>query len=75
MIKRSYDRSKRVLEEHIDVLHALAALLLEKETVLGKEMDALILQVKPDIELPARPGDEADETTSPEEPAPADAMD
>jgi cell division protease FtsH len=75
LIKRSYDRSKRVLEEHIDVLHALAALLLEKETVLGKEMDALILQVKPDIELPARPGDEADETTSPEEQAPADAMD
>jgi cell division protease FtsH len=75
LIKRSYDRSKRVLEEHIDVLHALAALLLEKETVLGKEMDALILQVKPDIELPTRPGDEADETPSPEEPATADAVD
>jgi len=58
LIKRSYDRAKDVLEEHIDILHSLAQLLLEKETVLGKELDELILSMKPDAELPALPDDE-----------------
>lgn len=39
------------MNEHIDILHALAKLLLEKETVLGKELDELILSIEPDARL------------------------
>jgi len=58
LIKTAYDRAKVVLKEHLDILHSLANLLLEQETVLGKELDELILSMKPDIELPPRPSDE-----------------
>ncbi len=51
LIKRTYNVAKNVLEENLDVLHALADLLLEKETVLGKELDALILSIKPDFKF------------------------
>jgi cell division protease FtsH len=57
LIKTAYDLSKTVLQEHITVLHALAELLLEKETVLGKELDALILSIEPDADLPTPPED------------------
>ena len=58
LIKTAYDRAKVVLEEQLDILHSLASLLLDKETVLGKELDELILSMKPDIKLPPRPSDE-----------------
>ncbi len=51
LIKNSYDRAKQVLKENIDILHRLSALLLEKETVLGKELDELILSMRPGIKL------------------------
>ncbi len=57
LISDAYDQAKRVLEEHLDLLHALADMLLEQETVLGKELDELILSVKPNIDLPERPDD------------------
>ena len=64
LIKTAYDRAKVVLEENLDILHSLASLLLEKETVLGKELDELILTMKPDIELPSRPSDEEEKPES-----------
>ena len=36
----------------MDILHRLADLLLEKETVMGKELDELICSMRPDAELP-----------------------
>ncbi len=51
LIHKTYNVAKNVLEENLDVLHALADLLLEKETVLGKELDALILSIKPDFKF------------------------
>ncbi len=54
LIKAAYDVAKKVLEEHMQTLHALSNLLLEKETVLGKELDELILKVEPGIVLPKR---------------------
>ena len=48
-----------MLEEHIDLLHGLADLLLEKETVLGKELDEMIHSLKPDIDLPDRSEEDA----------------
>jgi cell division protease FtsH len=57
---RSYERAQSVLTEHIDVLHKLAEQLLEKETILGAELDEIIRQVRPDIKLPAKPTDKED---------------
>ena len=51
LINSAYDRAKVVLEENIDILHELADLLLEKETVMGKELDDLIKSLRPGIEL------------------------
>ena len=52
LVTRSYERARSVLTNHLDVLHKLAEQLLEKETILGAEMDEIIRQVRPDIQLP-----------------------
>ncbi len=51
LVNDAYQRAREVLNEHIDILHALAKLLLEKETVLGKELDELILSIEPDARI------------------------
>jgi cell division protease FtsH len=63
LIKNSYERAKTVLNENLDILHKLAEVLLEKETVLGKELDELIQELRPGIELPSRPLDDQETTT------------
>jgi cell division protease FtsH len=73
IIKTSYTRAKGVLEDNIDVLHKLAALLLEKETVLGRELDELIHSLRPDFKLPeikdsAEPPEDAQPETPTEQP-------
>jgi cell division protease FtsH len=45
----------------MDVLHRLAEELLEKETVMGKELDELIVALRPGIKL---------HTHEPEDPEP-----
>ena len=62
LIKNSYERAKTVLNENLDILHKLAEVLLEKETVLGKELDELIHELRPGIELPSRPLDDKETT-------------
>jgi cell division protease FtsH len=42
----------------LDILHKLADLLLEKETVLGKELDELIFLLRPGIKLPSHKADD-----------------
>jgi cell division protease FtsH len=51
----------------LDILHKLADLLLEKETVLGKELDELIFSLRPGIKLPSHKVEEDEE--KPAEPA------
>jgi cell division protease FtsH len=51
LIQLSYNRAKEVLKENLDILHRLSEMLLEKETVLGKELDELILSMRPGIKL------------------------
>ena len=58
LITESYNRAKSVLQSHLDILHGLAELLLEKETVLAAELDALILSLKPEIDLPPKNTDD-----------------
>ena len=49
-----------MLNENTDILHKLADLLLEQETVLGKELDELIKELRPGIKLPSKNLDEAE---------------
>jgi cell division protease FtsH len=52
LVKSSYKNARKILEENVDILHKLAALLIEKETVLGKELDDLIYEMRPGITIP-----------------------
>jgi len=54
LIGKSCDRTMKVLNENIDVLHKLAELLLEKETITGKELNDLICAMRPWIEFPTK---------------------
>ena len=62
-INGAYERAKSVLRENIDILHRLAALLLEKETVMGDELDRLILEMRPGFDFPSK-----HDHTAPQEP-------
>lgn len=53
LIDNAYKRAREVLEENLDILHKLSDELLEKETVMGAELDELIVSLRPGIELPA----------------------
>jgi cell division protease FtsH len=61
LIDSSYRHAKQVLEGNLDILHKLADLLLEKETVLGKELDKLIFSLRPGIKLPSQKVEEDEE--------------
>jgi cell division protease FtsH len=54
LIENAYKRAEIILKENLDVLHALSDRLLEKETVMGKELDDLILSMKPGFEFPSK---------------------
>jgi cell division protease FtsH len=51
IIDRAYQTARTILEENKDILHALTDLLLEKETVLGPELDDLIAQFRPEFDF------------------------
>jgi cell division protease FtsH len=70
LVMHAYKRAKSVLTEYLDVLHKLAEQLLEKETILGAELDELIRQVRPGIELPEKPADREESTDVPAVSAP-----
>ena len=53
LINGAYTRARKVLEENVDILHKLSDLLLEKETVMGSELNDLILAMRPGIRLPS----------------------
>lgn len=61
LIKSAYGSAKNVLNDNLDILHKLAELLLEKETVMGKELDELIQEFRPGIELPSKTLDDLDQ--------------
>jgi cell division protease FtsH len=62
LIKDSYGCAKTVLNENLDILHKLAEVLLEKETVMGKELDELIHSLRPGIELPSKSAEDQEAT-------------
>ena len=54
LINTAHKTAKDVLNDNLDILHKLAGLLLEKETVKGKELDELIHEMRPGITLPSK---------------------
>jgi len=44
VVSDNYARAKRIVSENIETLHALAHLLLEKETVSGEEIDDVVFK-------------------------------
>jgi cell division protease FtsH len=74
IIKGSYETAKKVLTENVDILHSLAEKLLEKETVMGAELDQLIHSMRPGIELPSKGSQKKSKKKADTEPsAPADS--
>ncbi len=59
LIDTAYQKAKTALKENIDILHKLADKLLEKETVMGAELDELITSLRPGIELPSQASSQA----------------
>jgi len=51
LINDAYQCATDVLKENMDILHKLAEALLEKETVMGQELDELIIALRPGIKL------------------------
>lgn len=51
LIKKSHSKATQILNDNIDILHKLAEMLLEKETVMGKELDELIVSIRPGVAL------------------------
>ncbi len=56
IVTGAYLRAKKVLSENMDILEKLAELLLEKETVMGKELDELIAKMRPEAETEKNDG-------------------
>ena len=48
MLAASYEEAKRILSENLDVLHKIAAYLIEKETITGKEFMKIFHEVRGD---------------------------
>jgi cell division protease FtsH len=57
LVTDSYDRAKQILTDNMDILDRLTELLLETETVMGKDLDALIREMRPGIRLPSDPSE------------------
>jgi cell division protease FtsH len=53
-VDNAFKKAKQILEENIDILHRLTELLIEKETVLGAELDDLIAEMRPDYDFHGR---------------------
>jgi cell division protease FtsH len=49
IIDEAYQTARRILQEHEVLLHQIATALLEKETLEGKDIDAIIDRIKPGI--------------------------
>ncbi|URE32493.1 Peptidase family M41 [Musa troglodytarum] len=49
LVERAYARAKQIITTHIDILHKLAQLLIEKETVDGEEFMSLFIDGKAEL--------------------------
>lgn len=49
IVNSCWDKSKKLLEDNLEILHELAKVLLDKEVVDSKELNNLVLKYKPDF--------------------------
>lgn len=49
LVETAYARAKHIVTTHIDILHKLAQLLMEKETVDGEEFMSLFIDGKAEL--------------------------
>ena len=59
LVTEGYGRAKQLLTDNVDILNRLAEQLLDKETVMGKELDELIREMRPGIRLPSDPSEKS----------------
>jgi cell division protease FtsH len=55
IITAAYDRAKDLLQGNLDILHKMAAELLEKEVLDGAEIDEIVRILRPQVEPIAEP--------------------
>jgi cell division protease FtsH len=55
IITAAYDRAKDLLQGNLDILHKMAAELLEKEVLDGAEIDEIVRILRPQVETIAEP--------------------
>jgi cell division protease FtsH len=67
LVKESYQRARDILKDNRDILDKLAEMLLEKETVMGKELDELIYDMRPGFTLPSDQSNAADKEAEPDD--------
>jgi cell division protease FtsH len=68
IIDRNYERTRRILTDNLDKLHAMAAALMEHETLTSEQIDDIMAGRAPRA-LPAR-SDDSGGAAPPREPAP-----
>jgi cell division protease FtsH len=51
IVDEAYQTARRILQDHENLLHQIAAALLEKETLEGKDIDAIIDRVNPGLQF------------------------
>lgn len=49
LVEKAYARAKHIITTHIDILHKLASLLIEKESVDGEEFMSLFIDGKAEL--------------------------
>ncbi len=49
IVESNYQRARRILTEHVDILHGIAHALLEKETLELRDVDQIIQSLKPEL--------------------------
>ncbi|HUJ89368.1 MAG TPA: ATP-dependent zinc metalloprotease FtsH, partial [Syntrophorhabdales bacterium] len=54
IVTNCFDRARRILRDNIDVLHAIAKNLLEKEVLDGQEIDRIIEELRNGVEAAVR---------------------
>ena len=79
MLKESYEQAKQLLSEHRETLDKIAAFLIERETITGKEFMQIFHEVEGTAEtqpeLPEKPAEEAPEKADAEPVAETGAQD
>lgn len=79
MLKESYEQAKQLLSEHRETLDKIAAFLIERETITGKEFMQIFHEVEGTAEtqpeLPEKPVEEAPEKVDAEPVAETGAQD